>query len=300
MQELAPNPSLPSRPNLSGLWSLWDLLKSKIGKLLELHERLVIEKGFFERAAGELANVKGAGQLRVPMEQIRTLKNAVVEIEHIAAEAKFSSTLAAAVRTKQVLSKIPDLNGTQQSLLMEPQHCATMFHHLMDICSRIRDDCESRIYFQISSENAKFLDMNADHFGKEVRTAFGGASGDIAEAASCLALERWTASVFHLMRALELAVQTIANKIGATIEDEHGKVLPWGVIAQNMKPIIDKMPKGSPEQIKWYKVQAFLETVNRAWRTPTAHPKQTYTPEEARNVFEATKAFMQELAPLAA
>jgi hypothetical protein len=108
-----------------------------------------------------------------------------------------------------------------------------------------------------------------------------------------------TVCVFHLMRALEVAVRVVADKIGAAVTDEHGRGLAWGVIAANMKARIDQMPRGSDEQVKWYRAQALLEVVNRAWRVPTAHPKKTYTSEEARRVFEATKALMQELAPLA-
>lgn len=75
--------------------------------------------------------------------------------------------------------------------------------------------------------------------------------------------------------------------------------LGWGVIAENMRPIIGAMPKGSSNQIKWYRVQQDLVAINRAWRVPTNHPKESYSPEEAEEIFGATKAFMSELAPLA-
>ncbi len=101
------------------------------------------------------------------------------------------------------------------------------------------------------------------------------------------------------MRALEAAAAVVADKLGATIADKYGRTLAWGIIASNMKLEIDKMQKGSDEQIRWYRAQSFLEVVGRAWRNPSAHPKRTYTIEEAKNVFAATKAFMQELAPLA-
>jgi hypothetical protein len=76
---------------------------------------------------------------------------------------------------------------------MQQDNCGTLFRHLLEIVSRLRDDCSGRIYFQIAPENARLLEMDADHFGPEVRKAFGDAVEDIAEAASCLALERPTA-----------------------------------------------------------------------------------------------------------
>ncbi len=47
---------------------------------------------------------------------------------------------------------------------MQRDNCGTLFRHLLEIISRVRDDCGGRIYFQIASENAKLLGMDADHF----------------------------------------------------------------------------------------------------------------------------------------
>jgi hypothetical protein len=134
-------------------------------------------------------------------------------------------------------------------------------------------------------------------FGEEGFDAFSFAREDIEEAGKCLAFQRSTAAVFHLMRALESAAQVIANKLGAGVTDANGKGLPWGLIAQNMKPKIDVIANGN-EKIKWYRVQQDLVAVNRAWRVPTNHPKETYTVDQAREVFDATRAFMKELAAL--
>lgn len=284
----------PSR----NLWSLWDLLKLEVGRLLELHDRLVLERSYFERGRLEIDRA-GAVNMRVSSQDFQRLREIVAEIHRIATTAKLDSTAKAAGRTVTFLGQSGEVYSSGQELLVPSEGCKNVFHHLMEICSRLRDDCEGRLYFQIDPEHAAFLQQDAQHFGAEVERAFPTAVEDIAEAASCVALRRNTAAVFHLMRALEVAATVVAGKLGATIADEHGKGLPWGVIATNMKDKIDKLTKGSPEQIKWYKVQAYLESVNRGWRAPTAHPKQTYTEDEAKAVFEATKAFMRELAPLA-
>jgi hypothetical protein len=176
-------------------------------------------------------------------------------------------------------------------------------HRLNEACrqiaSRLEDELSGvRLYVLHEDANDLFRD-GQDMFGSDVPLTFPSALYDIDEACKCLALERPTATVFHLMRALEVAASMIATKLGATVVDEYGRGLSWGVIATNIKHKVDKLQKGSPEQNKWYKVHAYLETVNRAWRVPTAHPKQTYTVDEAQAVLDATKAFMRELAPLA-
>lgn len=274
------------------------MIELKVGRLLELHERLTNEKAYFARAARELGRAE-AGHIQVEPRDLRRLADTVSEIEQITALAGLTSTNVAALRTKTFLAQAPLNDPTFAGVRMLAADCGTVSSHLVDICSRIRDDCAVRTYFQIAPENKDLLKPDTDHFGSDVRRAFGGSAEDIAEAAACLALERSTACVFHIMRALEAGVQVIASKIGATVADEHGKGLPWGVIAANMKPKIDKMKKGSNQQIKWYRVQLSLESVNRAYRAPTAHPKETYTPDEARRIFDATRHFMEELASLA-
>jgi hypothetical protein len=167
-----------------------------------------------------------------------------------------------------------------------------------EISTVIGRELKSRLVLILSQKEASLIQPDHPLFGKEVFDKFEATREDIEEAGKCLAFGRSTATVFHLMRALEGAAQIIAKKLGATIVDSNGKGLPWGVIAENMKPKIDSMTKGSDEQIKWYRVQNDLVVVNRAWRVPTNHPKETYTVEQASEIFEATKAFMKELAPL--
>jgi hypothetical protein len=235
---------------------------------LEAHETLTIERGFFERAAQELKK-QGKSAVQVDARHYMRFRAAIFDVERISREAKLVSTQRAAARLKSSLEQAEkQLNYPRFFVDFSADSCGKVFQHLMDIISRMRDDCVSHLYFQIAPENVMLLEIDADHFGPEVRKAFGDTVEDVAEAASCLGLERSTACVFHLMRALEAAAAVVASKIGATVTDVHGRGLGWGIIADNMKAKIDKMPKGSDEQTKWYRVQSFLEVVNRAWRVP--------------------------------
>ena len=57
------------------------------------------------------------------------------------------------------------------------------------------------------------------------------------------------------------------------------------------------MEKGDARD-NWSQVHANLYHVKQAWRNDTMHPKATYTEEEAREVFDAMKAFMRHLATM--
>jgi hypothetical protein len=97
---------------------------------------------------------------------------------------------------------------------------------------------------------------------------------------------------------METSIAALGAKLGATVTNEHGETLPWGVIQENIRVKISQIPRGA-EQDEWHKAHALLFSVNRAFRTKTAHPKDTYTKEEAQNAFDAVRGFMQYLATLA-
>lgn len=165
-----------------------------------------------------------------------------------------------------------------------------------DLNNRIRDELKRRTLLIISSKSRQFFDQNAAPlFGDEVFNKFVDSADDIAEAGKCLALERSTAAVFHLMRAMEAAVKILGEKLEATVMDANGEFLPWGKIVANIKPKIDAMPRG-PGQDAWLELHAMLHSVNRAFRTKTAHPVRKYSMDDAEKAFSAAKAFMQEMA----
>jgi hypothetical protein len=272
------------------------MLKLEVGRLLELHERLTVARGNFARWEHELTKA-GTGHIEFAADNYRKLLNDVTDVERISKLAGLMNTQKAAERTKGFLSKAPVNDPTFKGSGMVAGDCATMSGHLMDIVSRIRDECNSRLYFQIAPENAELLRPDVQHFGADVEEAFSAATEDIAEAASCLGLERTTACVFHLMRAMEAAVRRLGEKLNVTIIDRDNVDLEWGKILANMKAPIEAMPRGETKN-KWSECLSFLYHVKQAWRNDTMHPKKTYTAVEARRAYQATQSFMQHLATL--
>ncbi len=153
---------------------------------------------------------------------------------------------------------------------------------------------------EIASVKLYCLDPGADAyysptgalFGTEVESRIPKASNDISEAGKCFAVGRYTASVFHLMRAMEAAVQTLSTDLGIGNPERE-----WGKLLSYIGGQIEGMAKGD-ERNNWSQVHANLYHVKQAWRNDTMHPKATYTEEEAREVFDAVKAFMRHLATM--
>lgn len=229
-------------------------------------------------------------------EGFRSLESHVRYLRDVAEKLGIGAAKVAADDFLTMLCDVPEVNGRRCFELSESYR----YRQTLDgLGSSLHYGLSGQICILLGTSEASLFSPTEEPFGDEVALKFGDACDDIYEACKCLALGRGTAAVFHLMRVLEAAMTIVAAKLGAPIVDANGKGLPWGVIAQNMKAIIDRMTPGSDEQIRWYRVQHDLVVVNRAWRVPTAHPKQVYTPEEARGVFDAVKTFMKELVDFA-
>jgi hypothetical protein len=161
-----------------------------------------------------------------------------------------------------------------------------------NLLHRTTDDLQDLVFLAIPPESAELYRQAASPFGQEVLDSFPRATEDISEAGKCLALNRSTAAVFHLMRAMECAVQSLAEKLSIPNTERV-----WGMLLSDIAKKIETLPKGDP-RTKWSEVHSHLYHVKEAWRNDTMHPKQTYTAEEAHAIFAAVKIFMRSLSAL--
>lgn len=163
---------------------------------------------------------------------------------------------------------------------------------LIDVLQRTGDDLEGRFFLVVPPEYVDLYRQQTPIFGAVVADKFPRASEDVSEAGKCLALDRSTACVFHLMRAMEGAVQALSTKLSIPKPERE-----WGKLLSDISTKIEAMPKGD-ERNRWSQSFTHLYHVKQAWRNDTMHPKQTYTFAEAKAIFDAVKVFMHHLATL--
>jgi len=159
--------------------------------------------------------------------------------------------------------------------------------------NRIQDEYASVLLLWIEEKDYFQKD---DLFGAEVGERFKGASFDIKEAGNCYALSRYTACVFHLMRVAESGLKAIGKRVGFS-DDRPVWEAVLNYINAEIRRDRDKMSelfKGDLEFIGG--IAAHMHAVNIAWRRRVAHVERTYTQEEAKQIFNATKSLMQHLA----
>jgi hypothetical protein len=132
-------------------------------------------------------------------------------------------------------------------------------------------------------------------FGDAVACAFQECSEDISEASNCFAFERYTACVFHLGRAMEQATVRLAKRMRVGKPDDD-----WQGNLKAINKALDAMPYGTKRERQkrapYAEAAAFSFQFKEAWRNPTAHPKRTYTREEALDVMNGARAFMDAMA----
>jgi len=160
---------------------------------------------------------------------------------------------------------------------------------VIQLGKRIKDELELEMFFHISAEHSGYYEESL--FGKEIETKFPQLTEDISEAGKCIALGRATAAVFHLMRIMEYGTQ----KFGAKLQVTFSASKNWQVILNEADKAIRMMNQKSIRTKRLAAVSAHLYNVKLAWRNEVMHPKQTYTLEEAEEIFGAVRGFLNNL-----
>jgi hypothetical protein len=107
-------------------------------------------------------------------------------------------------------------------------HMSELEQDIGNLNGRIRDEMKRRTLLIMASKHRQLYAQPEPLFGEKVFDKFTDSADDIAEAGKCLALERPTAAVFHLMRAMEAAVKVLGQKLDATVSDANGEICLGG------------------------------------------------------------------------
>ncbi len=166
-----------------------------------------------------------------------------------------------------------------------------------DLLLRLRDELDVTNFLVIESSKIPFYESNQPRFGQNVLSGYPSAYFEIEEAGKCLALGRGTACVFHLMRAMEVGIKAVAASLKVP-DPVRPSQRNWGFILKTIKDAIDAKTKWSRRANRHFYegVYASLDSVKNPWRNATMHVEQTYTDEEAENIYYAVRAFMSKIA----
>lgn len=167
-----------------------------------------------------------------------------------------------------------------------------------DIAVTLRRELSLIKTFCVSPAKELYFQVDFGTFGHNFEIAFPSSVFEIDEAGKCHALGRSTASVFHLMRAMEIGIKAIARSLGIP-DPVKGNDRNWGNMLAKIKTEMDRRAAGAQWQNDDKNLFAgayvSLDAVRVAWRNTTMHVENKYTDEESEHIFIATRGFMKRL-----
>ena len=184
---------------------------------------------------------------------------------------------------------------------------AKRFKSAFEASSKLPDEKEiGELVFRLIDElrDRKFIGLkkdlgalfNTQQFSADVRLKFSSAVVDIDEAMNCLALERSTASVFHLMRVMEVAVRATASCLGVP-DPVRGSDKNWGQMLNQIKSAMNAKWPTSADKMQtdaklFENLYVSLDAVRNGLRNATMHVERTYTMDEAQRVRHAVEGLL--------
>jgi hypothetical protein len=276
--------SLPSRA-----LSLLDMLRFHGWKLAGvLHDMAMVETGIQHRIQTEL----GAAQIEVTDFFLTTVildvHNAVIacspypDMQPATEAARRSETLLRSPGRRLTLGEVEIvIRNVRETMIAE--------------LSKEQSVSVPRMY-------ADFVD-NEKLFGDDVHTAFPSARPDIRDAGICIAVGLDTAAVFHLMRAVEVALRALARE--RRVKLPKGKAIEFADWQEVITAVRTGVDKSFGQWKKGIEKSAALEfygdVVNQfsgfkdAFRNHVMHARAAYGRVESSAILGSVRAFYQRL-----
>ena len=125
--------------------------------------------------------------------------------------------LGRACETLKLPLTVAQVNRILQWLKTGDVDLPTLSQMLVELQNRLMDDLSMRLFLAVPESQETLYKQDKPLFGEQVEKKFTQMSEDVSEAGKCLALNRNTAAVFHLMRIMELGVQSFGTRLGLTL-----------------------------------------------------------------------------------
>jgi hypothetical protein len=160
---------------------------------------------------------------------------------------------------------------------------------LSELQNRLDDQLARRSFYQLRPESVSFFE-GQDPFGESVAVCFPSASHNIGEACKCYACDRFDATVYHLMLALEVALHCLAKRLRVRYSPN------WMTYLDRIDKVLKSKAKKSTSRksrlLFLANSSALLRAVKEAWRDDTMHVSGKYGPDQTRDILLSVKAFM--------
>ena len=254
---------------------------------------------FYADAFTDLIGFLAASEAKLSLEK---RENSLSQAGAIAIHAKLSTLgqLCAAYGFKSIAHQCQRMTEHLQKRAMNIS-CGDMRDSLKQLRERREDELKSVLFLHLDPKQAEEF-KNPSKDWDEVIGIFTKVRYNIEESAKCFALERYGASVFHVLQVAEYGVIQVA-KLLQVAGDKPG----WGSLKRLADLIKEPYPKRSALAQKHSKllenVVPLAIVVKDSWRHKLDHVDNQivwvdtdFSPMVAGEIISATRAFMRKLA----
>ena len=133
-------------------------------------------------------------------------------------------------------------------------------------------------------------------FGTAAVDAFPSIQFDVEEGGKCLALGRYTASVFHCMRIMEVGLEALSGALELEIAPNWNNALNLIEKEIRSRSVATHGANWKDDEAFYSEGAAHFRVVKNAWRNHTMHRRETFDEERARGILQSTADFMRHLA----
>lgn len=264
------------------LVSLWDMLQFSAGNLIRTLHHL----------CGLQSSVKYMPNLMLNSRMADNSRNdLLISLDIIYKECVSMGLTASAASASQLRESIE-----------KNQHAPTVAGISRHLQGRLEDELKAALFFHLTPDRARMYNVD-EAFGPEVSDAFPSASYDLREAGNCYALSRYTACVFHLMRVLECGLQAVSRATDITDPRPN-----WDPVVKRLDKLLkmdtDHLKKNPTDRVAevhdnrdfYAGVSSHFHAIKLAWRNRVMHIERSYSEEDAKEIMNASKGLMRQLA----
>jgi len=269
-------------PQPGELWSLWKIMKDLNAERF-LQTLLII------------SNIKA----RIEMQEAASKASEVLQEFRVFLIEQFKELQAA---TGFVGAELAHRAAERYVLRLEDNEVFTVDAiriAIQDVEARLTDEVSMMGFLVLDRAQYNLMKPVAELVDWDIARIFPDAARELAEAAKCLALQRATASVFHAMRMLEVAIKKFAEILN--IDDP---VKPaernWAIILEKIKTALDekypnskRLPGSKGAALS--EIYASLDAIKHPWRNGTMHVEGFYMDTEAHQLLNYTVFLMRKL-----
>jgi hypothetical protein len=274
---------LPWERSPDRLWSLWEMIKVALAEYLNIGMHIQNSRHAYMLDEA----VKGAGIVGTIIESVTLNQDQKKDV---------GDTLVALRKICKNLNLVTSYNLLVSLDNQIPETSREYNVYIQAIYAELK----SKLFLHVPSSRSKWYEWD-DILSDETKTAFPSAYNEIREAGNCFATARYTASVFHSMRAAEIGLRSLGKALNIEFPFPI-ELADWQNIIEKVEVEIKKMsqlPKSTQrdkDQQFYSEAAVHFRYFKDAWRIRVSHVRETYDEAQAYGVLNHACEFSDVLA----